>query len=298
MNTKKLVFKSAVGAMFTAALLFSSCGKKAQIETAANNEEATAQNKEEGDAIGNETQNITDAAAKNGSSIVGRVGSSSFMEIAEASQCATITRDTTATIRTISIEFGLQSNGSYSNCLCNDGRYRRGKIIVTHTGNYFDDGSVKTITFLDFYRNDNRLQGTRVVTNKGLNSSGNRHWEVVETDMIITKADGKIHTWNSTRNREMLSGSATPYVWLDDEYQITGGASGVNQNGINYTSTITTPLHRNMNCKWIDKGIIEFENDKGAKRTIDYGNGLCDAIATVTVTSARGKTKTKEITLK
>lgn len=292
MNTKKLVLKSAVGAMFTLALLFSSCGKKAEIETAVNNEEATAQNKEEADAVGNETQNIIDAAAKNGSSIVGRIGSSSFIEISEASQCATITRDTTATIRTIIIDFGT------SNCLCNDNRYRRGKIIVTHTSNYFDDGSVKKITFQDFYRNDNKLQGTRVVTNKGLNSSGNKHWEVVETDMIITKLDGKIHTWNSTRDREMLSGSATPYVWLDDEYQITGAASGVNQNNVNYTSLITTPLHRNMNCNWIDKGVIEFENNKGAKRTIDYGNGLCDAIATITVTSSRGKTKTKEITLK
>ena len=65
MNTKKVILKSALCTMLTGALLFSSCGKKAEIETAANNEEATAQNKEEGDAVGNETQNIADAYAAN-----------------------------------------------------------------------------------------------------------------------------------------------------------------------------------------------------------------------------------------
>ena len=298
MNTKKLVLKSAIGAMFTATLLLSSCGKKAAIETASNNEEATAQNKEEGDAIGNETQNIVDAAAKNGTSIVGRIGSEAFSEIAEASQCATITRDTTASVRTVTIEFGLQANGSYVNCLCNDGRYRRGKITVTHTAGYFADGSVKTITFDEFYRNDNKVQGTRVITNKGVNAAGNYNWEVNETNMKVTKADGKMHTWNSTRNREMLDGSATPYIWSDDEYQLTGTADGVNQNNVAYTATITTPLHRKMNCRWIDKGVIEFENEKGTIRTIDYGSGTCDNLATVTVTSTKGKTVTKQITLK
>jgi hypothetical protein len=293
MNSKNLILKSTLGAFLTGALLLSSCGKKAEIETAANNEEATAQNKEEGDAVGNETQNIADAAANSGLSVVGRLSSSSFNEISEAGQCATITHDTTITPKLVIIDFGT------TNCLCNDNRMRRGKILVTYTGGrYKDIGSVKTVTFENFYRNDNKIEGTRIVSNKGLNDNQNYHWEVKETNMKITKVDGKFHTWNSTRDREMLAGYST-IAWSDDEYQMTGNADGINQNNIAYTASITTPLHRIMTCKWIDKGVIEFVNEANGKiRTIDYGTGNCDNLATVTVTTKRGKTISKTINLK
>jgi hypothetical protein len=42
---------------------------------------------------------------------------------------------------TITINFGS------SDCLCKDGRTRRGEIIVTYTGKYAASGSVHTITF-------------------------------------------------------------------------------------------------------------------------------------------------------
>jgi len=287
MNTKKVILKNTLGVMFATVLLFSACGKKAEIETSANNEEATAQNKEEGDAIGNETQNIADAYAADKSSSVVR---NAYNEIAEASGCATVTHDTVA--QNIVIDFGT------TNCLCNDGRNRRGKILVSYTGGkYKDVGSVKTITFDNFYRNDNKIEGTRVVTNKGKNDLNNYHWEVKETNMKVTKTDGKTHTWNSARDREILAGYDTK-LFSDDEYRLTGTSAGVNQNGINYTATIITPLHRLLSCRWIDKGVIEFENEKGAKRTLDFGDGACDNIAMVTVTTTKGKTKTKEITLR
>jgi len=293
MKAKNVMLNAAAVGMVASMFLFSACGKRAAIETAANNEEATAQNKEEADAVGNETQNIADAYASNPSASYLRLANN---EIVEGSACVNATLDSAT--KTVTIEFGLQSNGSYVNCLCNDGRNRRGKIIVNYTGgNYKDSGSVKTVTFQDFYRNDNHLEGTRTVTNMGMNSNGHYNWTVVETNMKITRTDGKFHTWNSTRNREMLAGYNT-LVWSDDEYQMTGTANGVNHNNITYTANITTPLHRLMSCKWIDSGVIEFSNAAGATRTLDYGAGTCDNQAVVTVTSAGGKTKTKTITLK
>jgi hypothetical protein len=293
MKAKNAILNTAAGAALVSMILFSACGKKAAIETAVSNEEATAQNKEEADAVGNESQNIADAYAANPSAGYLRVGSNQIME---GSACVTATVDSAN--KTVTVEFGKNADGTYSNCLCNDGRNRRGKLIVTYTGGHYkDSGSVKTISFVDFYRNDNHLEGTRVVTNLGRNASGHYHWSVVESNMKITRVDGKFHTWISTRDREMLAGYDT-YVWSDDEYQLTGSASGVNQNNISYTAEITTPLHRLMSCKYIDKGVIEFSNDKGATRVIDYGDGSCDATATVTVTGKRGNTVTKTITLK
>lgn len=291
MKATKVILNTAAGAALVSILMLSACGKKA-IELAVSNEEATAQNKEEADAVGNESQNIADAYAANPSGSYLRTGS---MDLMEGSACVTATLDSAS--KTLTVEFGKNTDGTYSNCLCNDGRNRRGKLVITYTGGrYKDNGSVKTINFVDFYRNDNHIEGTRVVTNLGVNTSGHYHWSIVETNMKVTRTDGKFHTWTSTRDREMLAGYDT-YVWSDDEYQLTGSASGVNQNNVSYTAEITTPLHRLMSCKYIDKGVIEFANDKGATRVIDYGDGSCDATATVTVTSSRGRTATKTITL-
>ena len=281
-NLKNEIFTLLIAfGIFTA-----SCNKE-KIETTANSEETTGQEAQEGTEIGDEASNIADNAAL-GQSITGRYASN-YEQFDALSGCATITKDTIN--RVITIDFGA------SNCLGADGRNRRGKIIVNYTGLYFEQGSVKTITFEDYYRNDNKIEGIRTVTNNGLNSNSQYTWKVEARNMKITKTDGKFHTWNSDRVRTMLAGYET-LTWKDDEYSITGSASGSNSNEVTYTSTITSPLHRLMSCKWIDKGIIQFENSKGKSRILDFGNGTCDNQATVEVTGRRGRVVTKTITLK
>jgi len=73
--------------------------------------------------------------------------------------CATITHDTTVTPRLLTINFGT------TNCLCNDGRYRRGEIKVSYTGKYRDSASTHTITFNNYFVNDNQVLGSKTVTN-------------------------------------------------------------------------------------------------------------------------------------
>jgi hypothetical protein len=226
--------------------------------------------------MADDAMNIADNAAR-GNNEVARTDSP--QDIYEAlSACATITRDTVSNPRIITIDFGS------TNCLCNDGRYRRGKIIVSYAdGRYFDIGSVKTITFDNYFRNDNQVEGTRTVTNNGRNSANQLNWTINAQNMKITRPDGSFHTWNSTRTRTMLNGESTPLNWRDDEYNISGSASGVNVRGVAYTATITTPLHRKLDCRWIDSGVIKITPDDKPTRTLDYGNGACDRLLTVSV---------------
>ncbi len=61
--------------------------------------------------------------------------------------CATIEFDIESNPKKVTIDFGE------TNCLCEDNRYRKGKIIVEYTGNYYEEGSVrkstlKTITLI------------------------------------------------------------------------------------------------------------------------------------------------------
>jgi hypothetical protein len=242
-----------------------------------------ASDNEQSETFSNDVMNIADNAAKTGDA---GFRTSSEQEVYEGlGKCATITHDTISNPRMLTIDFGPV------NCLCADGRNRRGKIIVSYTGRYFEVGSVKTMNFENFYRNDNKLEGTRTITNNGLDNRGRLNWTINAQNMKITKSNGKVHTWNSVRTRTMLEGNDTQ-TYTDDVYEITGSATGVNANGVNYTANITSPLRRALSCRWIDSGTIEITPEGRATRTIDFGNGNCDDQATVSV-----KKRTRNITL-
>jgi hypothetical protein len=235
----------------------------------------TASDNEQAEGISDDATAIADNAARLGNQFSMRTdGSQSVYEA--LSQCATITHDSLSNPKSLIIDFGS------TNCLCRDGRYRRGKILVSYTGKYFETGSVRTMTFDNFYRNDNKLEGTRTITNNGLNAQGQFFWTINANNMKVTKTDGKIHTWNSTRTRTMIAGQYTT-DWYDDEYLISGSASGINGRGENYTAQITTPLHRALSCRWIDSGVIEISPEDRRTRIVNFGSGTCDNEATITV---------------
>jgi hypothetical protein len=287
MKTLKISSTLLVVLFAIIAFTMPSCKKEDVTETV-DAEITTANASEESESVSDEVGNIADAAYK-GNSIVGR-NSSPEQQLGALSNCAVITLDTISIPHLLVIDFGS------TNCLCNDGKYRRGQILVSFTGSYFAQGSIKTTTFNNYFRNDNQLEGTRTVTNLGLNSDGNMAWSVSATNMKITRVNGNTHTWNSERVRTMIAGANTS-AWSDDQYAITGSGSGVNTNGVSYTTNITTPLHRALSCNWIDSGVIAFTRSNGSSRTINFGSGTCDDQATVTVTRNNGNTTTQTITL-
>jgi hypothetical protein len=190
--------------------------------------------------------------------------------------------DTTVSPKTLVINYGT------SNFLCDDGQYRRGKILVSWTGKYREPGSVKTIGFDSFYQNDNKIEGSKTVTNMGLNASNQLSFSVVSS-IKITNTTGETANWSSTRTRTWIQGDSTKVV-SDDIYSITGSTTGVNRKGKNYTSMITNPLRVEIACPWrIVSGTIELSRGGASPKTIDFGNGNCDATFTV---SSNGRTYT------
>jgi len=188
----------------------------------------------------------------------------------------TVTFDTIASPRTITIDFGPV------NCTATNGRMRRGQILVTYTGRYRDPGTVITITPQNYYVNNNHVQGTKTVTNMGLDQNGHLYY-TVSVNGSLTAADG---SWTSThqasRVRTWIQGSDTPTL-LDDIYEITGSGSGVNRNGVSYTVNITNALRVVVGCPFITSGTVQITPQDRPTRTIDYGNGSCDGIITITV---------------
>lgn len=193
------------------------------------------------------------------------------------SNCATVTLDTTVFPRVLTIDFGD------TNCLCNDGRYRRGMILVSFTGRYYHPGTIITTTFDQYYVNDNQVEGTKTITNMGFNDSGNMHWDIAVNGIITLSGDGGTITWNSQRGREWIEGIVTPFNRWDDIYLITGTATGNRANGLSWTRTITNPLRIKLACRFIVSGTVNIQPQGRPLRVLDFGDGTCDNIATVTV---------------
>ena len=187
-----------------------------------------------------------------------------------------ITIDTTGSVKTVTVDYGS------SNCDCNDGKTRRGKIVTTFTGPYHAQGTIITHTPLVYYVNDIKIEGTKTVENMGLNTTGQPYFNV-QIDGVATLTTGETMTYTSTRVRTWTAGFNTLLNRFDDEYDITGTASGVFSSGGSYTANITAPVHIKVGCGFPVSGTVEITPQSHPVRVLDYGTGTCDATFTVTV---------------
>jgi hypothetical protein len=272
MKTKQIKIGIAIIAIaFTS--IVSSCKKKTSEEK--DSDTSSAYDQSLASTSVNDLTSIADE--------VGRSNSVSSFKTSESSallsSCASISFDTLAAAKTVTINFGT------TNCLCNDGRYRRGILKLNFTGRYRDSLTVITVTPTNYFVNDNQVLGLKTITNKGHNAAHHLVYEINANISIIKASGAGTVLWNSIRQREWLTGESTP-SWLDDTYAITGNASGTSASGNTFTSVITSPLIRNMaiGCrKHFTAGTLEHTPSGKATRYIDYGSGACDDIATVTI---------------
>lgn len=204
--------------------------------------------------------------------------------------CATVTVDTISIPKSITVDFGSTP------CLCDqwDGKYRQGIIKATWTGKRKDPGSVVTITTTDYMRGVaadqmDKYDINRTVTNLGFNDAGNLQFHIVST-LNVTFFTGETANWNVDKTKEWTEGESTADL-NDDVFSITGGVTGTNRNGVQVTTTITTPIIKNA-CEWYVSGVEEIARQNLPTITLDYGNGNCDNVATITV---NGQTKTIQL---
>lgn len=255
-------------------LLMLAAGCKKDKEEIDNDTAAVAENAAV-DAAFDDVSGIADEASS------GSVQSYRSVEVLKVmTTCAAVTIDTSVTPRLITIDFGT------ANCLGMDGNYRRGKILVTYTGAYRDSGSVHSISFDNYFVNDNQLQGTKTVTNNGRNSNGKLNYTVQVNGSILWSSGfgGGMTTCNSTRTRVWMQGESTP-AWTDDIYLISGSASGVTRSGLTYTMQIDAPLKKEIGFRHFTEGVIAFTPGTKATRFIDFSylNGARDNLARVTI---------------
>jgi hypothetical protein len=199
-----------------------------------------------------------------------------YGDIAKNTCNVILTLDTVGSIDTLVIDWGT------TNCLCNDGKNRRGKIITTWNGSYYNQGTTIKHVPVGYYVNDNKIEGEMTVTNMGNNSSGQPFYNV-NINGLATLTTGEIVTYTSTRVRTFTNGYTTQLWFWDDEYDITGTANATVVNGDGYSAVVVQPLHVKVGCAFITKGVLNFTPTGQMVRVIDYGDGTCDAKFTVTI---------------
>jgi hypothetical protein len=167
-------------------------------------------------------------------------------------------------------------------------RVRKGKILITVSGPMWEQGSSRTVELEDFYVNDHKVEGTRVVTNEGRwtegEYEGKRYFSVVLTDGKVYVPDSDIVISKEVnRTRTFVEGEDTRWDTRDDIWYIDGIASGINRKGIPFTREITSSLWKEIGCRFITKGAVLISAEGRPDVILDYGNGDCDFEATVTV---------------
>lgn len=253
-----------------AGVVLSSCNKKNKTyDTSYSKDQAYVEN------VFNNVSGIADEAYELSSNRSSLELSNSYY----LSECANVILDLESNPYLLTIDFGD------TNCLCNDGKYRRGKILVSFTGMYREPGTIITHSLDNYFVNDDKVTGTKVVTNVGLNEQDNMQYDVSVDGKIHKANDGGTINWTSERVREWIEGRET-FEISDDVYLISGTASGESINSVSEGSTVsmmntweitvTKPLRVALNCKWITSGTLSLNVKGWDEAVIEYGSGNCD----------------------
>jgi hypothetical protein len=249
--------------------IFTQCSKEAT-EDFGDIEKNLVQDNQIAENTVNDVLNITEQA--------GKWGNTYYKSSNLLSTCATVTHDTLSNPKVLTIDFGT------TNCLCSDGKNRRGKIIASYSGSYNTEGTIIFITFDNYFANNYQILGSKVITNMGQNNTLDP-WFQVEVDIqVIHPTSGDTLNYIAERSRTWIEGDNSLSL-LDDVYLIEGTATGTNTNGNQFVTTILQGLRKEVGCPQFVSGEIKIDRTNKPSIWVDFGTGDCDGSCTITINS-------------
>lgn len=280
-TTNRLLL-AAFAAMLTA-FVFTSCQKESSSSTdTLTDEQATIYSDEsaQAEASFDDVSDLAMIAAEEEG--IASEGGRGYMPLFEEltlrlGPCATITvtpNDSTYP-KTITIDFGP------TGCLCADGKYRRGAIVIHLTAPIRRPGAVMTTTFVDFYLNRAHIEGTKTVSN--LSSGGNIKFTVQVVGGKVTFPSGRGWQYNGLKYVAQIEGGSTRTI-RDDVFKIEGRSKTEFNSGVTVNLNTETPLIKKVVCPWISNGTLKIKINSRIL-FLDFGapnNGGCDNKALLT----------------
>lgn len=193
--------------------------------------------------------------------------------------CAVVTRSGSSSAGSLRIDFG-------DGCTDARGNLRKGAIIVVHAELWNEAGAQWSITFENYMINGIEIEGTREVTVVSVTDSL-VVYDVTLTGGKITWNDGRVAMREVNRRREHERNENN----VLDRLIIYGTAQGTFRNGRGYSIEILERLIYRRACA-AEGVIIPVSGVKLIKHgdrelTVDYGDGTCDNIVTLTNKNGR-----------
>ena len=200
-----------------------------------------------------------------------RIRTHIFRELAfRLGPCTEITVSGETFPKTVTINYG-------EGCVCRDGKFRKGAVILHFTAPLRRPGSVLTVTLRDYFVNRAHIEGIKTITN--LSAAGAIKYSVKIEEGRITWPNGRGFTYVGSKTVSQIRGMDTRTI-TDDIFEIQDRNQTAYANGVVVVKNTETPLIKKISCQWLVQGILKIKINE---RTlfINYGNGDCDNKAIV-----------------
>ena len=195
----------------------------------------------------------------------------------ESDYCSTTKVDFYPNNKSIVINFG-------EGCTSPKGIKRKGKIMLYFSALSFAAATEITLAFDGYEVNGLKIEGRRKLIHRGFSADGNYFmFETVISAGKVTWPDGTF----ATLEGEYLKKLFLPNDSRGFKLEVTGGSGGVTRLGVPFMSLIEEKLVFNQSCtdkgNWVpSSGKVELTLNTDSKYLIDYGNGECDKVVSVT----------------
>lgn len=187
--------------------------------------------------------------------------------------CLTKTVVTTDTSKIVTLDFG-------------DGCMVRGHFIAgVLTMSYEKDQTLHTRTIsveFDDFRVDHKLiVGAYSIVRIRHNDNGNPQ-STSTINISVTWDNGDFASREGVKIREWIEGYGSG-IWSDNVYLITGNWTSVLKNGTVMNAEVTTPLRRELVCRFFVSGELNLQKNDRPTVTLNFGEGDCDNEAILTL---------------
>jgi hypothetical protein len=190
------------------------------------------------------------------------------------SSCATITLTPDGNGgASIVVDFG-------TDCTLQNGAEVAGKVLLTY-GAVQNLSRTITYTYEDFTYNNNNVSGGGTLIRQLQNGNGNPQSLLTANVGVYFPTEDVVATRTLTRTREWIEGIGSG-TWTDNVFLVTGDWNTTFSSGFTREGTVLTALRREATCANFVSGAIDISQNN-IDGVLDFGDGTCDTIATVTV---------------
>ena len=162
---------------------------------------------------------------------------------------------------------------TFNNCVLNGTENINGTLTVTYQ---LEGETISyTATYVDFYVGTLKLNGSRTFV-LGAGADQNSISFTVTSDLTVEMENESVITENGTKTFDFAFGDnlGNGTFNISGEWTITA-------DGNIYSIKTIDDLQGNLTCEHLVGGSMEVSKN-GLKVTVDFGDGECDAVATVT----------------